>query len=105
MLKKVAEHVKTLCSVGILLSIECHGSSCSDFVFWRIRIDVGDKSIVFTGDTDNKTHSLEPFAHHADILIADYVIPEAADKIAKTLQIQPSIIAALAQKSDAPFIR
>lgn len=63
------------------------------------RIDVGDKSIVFTGDTDNRDRSLEDFAHHSDILIADYAIPQAADEMAKTLHMKPSVIAVLAQKS------
>jgi ribonuclease BN (tRNA processing enzyme) len=63
------------------------------------RIDVGDKSIVFTGDTDNKDKSLEQFARNADILIADFAIPEGADEMAKTLHMQPSIIARLASES------
>jgi ribonuclease BN (tRNA processing enzyme) len=63
------------------------------------RINVGDKSIVFTGDTNNKDKSLENFAHNADILIADFAIPEAADEMAKNLHIQPSAIARLASES------
>lgn len=63
------------------------------------RVDVGDKSIVFTGDTDNKDKSLEQFAHNADIMIADFAIPEGADEMAKTLHMQPSIIARLASES------
>lgn len=63
------------------------------------RIDVGDKSIIFTGDTNNKNKSLEQFSHNADILIADFAIPEAADEMAKNLHMQPSIIARLASES------
>jgi len=64
------------------------------------RIDVGDKSIVFTGDTNNKDASLEQFSHNADILIADFAILEAADEIAKNLHMQPSAIASLATASN-----
>jgi len=63
------------------------------------RVDVEGKSIVFTGDTDNKDKSLEQFASNADILIADYAIPQNADETAKTLHMQPSVIARLASES------
>jgi ribonuclease BN (tRNA processing enzyme) len=63
------------------------------------RVDVGDKSIVFTGDTDSKDKAMEQFAHNADIMIADFAIPEAADEMAKTLHMQPSVIANLASEA------
>jgi ribonuclease BN (tRNA processing enzyme) len=63
------------------------------------RIDAGSRSIVFTGDTNNQDGTLERFAKNADIMIADFAIAEAADEIAKTLHMQPSVIAASAEKS------
>lgn len=63
------------------------------------RIDVGDKSIVFTGDTNNQDKALEQFAQHCDLLIADFAIPEATDEMSKNLHMQPSVIADLAARS------
>jgi len=57
------------------------------------RIDVGNKSIVFTGDTNNKDASLEQFSHNADILIADHAIPQNANEVATALHMEPSVIA------------
>lgn len=62
-------------------------------------IDVGDKSIVFTGDTNNQDKALEQFAQHCDLLIADFAIPEAADEMSQHLHMRPSVIAGLATQS------
>jgi len=63
------------------------------------RVDVQGKSIVFSGDTNNENNSLGLLAQNADILIADYAIPEHTDKIAKGLHMQPSVIAEVAAES------
>lgn len=68
------------------------------------RIDVGDKSIVFTGDTNNKDKSLERFSRDADILMTDFAIPQAADEMAKNLHMQPSVIAELAAVSNTKHL-
>jgi len=60
------------------------------------RIDIEDKSIVFTGDTNNQDKTLEEFTNNADILIADHAIPQTTDKVAKGLHMEPVVIADLA---------
>jgi ribonuclease BN (tRNA processing enzyme) len=59
------------------------------------RIDIEDKSIVFTGDTNNQDKTLEEFTNNADILIADHAIPQTIDKVAKGLHMEPAVIADL----------
>jgi ribonuclease BN (tRNA processing enzyme) len=63
------------------------------------RIDVDDKSIVFTGDTNNQDHELDILTHNANILIADHAILQGADTIAKGLHMEPSVIADLASSA------
>jgi ribonuclease BN (tRNA processing enzyme) len=63
------------------------------------RIDVDDKRIVFTGDTNNQDHELDILTHNANILIADHAIPQGADKVAKGLHMEPSVIADLASSA------
>lgn len=68
------------------------------------RVDVGGKSIVFSGDTNNETKSLEAFAKKSDLLVADFAIPEFTDAIAKNLHMQPSQIATLAATSQTKHL-
>jgi ribonuclease BN (tRNA processing enzyme) len=63
------------------------------------RITAGDKSIVISGSTNNKDHTLEKFAKDADLLIVDHSIPESADEVARSMHMTPSAIAQTAQKA------
>jgi ribonuclease BN (tRNA processing enzyme) len=60
------------------------------------RIDVDDKSILFTGNTNNQDKRLDSLAHNVNILISDHAIPQAADEVATGLHMKPSVIADLA---------
>jgi len=68
------------------------------------RIDVGDKSIVFTGDTNNQNHELDQLTNNADILISDHAIPQNADNVAAGLHMKPSVIADLASKANVKHL-
>lgn len=65
------------------------------------RIDVNEKSIVFSGDTNNRGKTLEPFAQNTDIMIADFAISQDSDETAKNLHMTPSTIGELALKTQA----
>ncbi|OIP53963.1 MAG: hypothetical protein AUK54_07395 [Helicobacteraceae bacterium CG2_30_36_10] len=65
-----------------------------------LRIDVGSKSIVISGDTNDKNKNLEQIAHKADLFIAHHAVPEHAGEFAKDLHMTPSIIANIAKKAD-----
>lgn len=63
-------------------------------IAWRV--DVGDRSIVFSGDMNNAYHSLTALAKDADILVAHNAVPEDASDIAKNLHMPPSTIGRIA---------
>ncbi len=62
-----------------------------------LRIDVEDKSIIISGDTNNKDENLQKIARDADIFIAHHAIAEHSGKFAKQLHMSPSIIAKVAR--------
>jgi len=64
-----------------------------------LRIDVGSKSIVISGDTNDENGNLEKIAKNADLFIAHHAIPEHAGKFAKSLHMTPSVIANVAKKA------
>lgn len=65
-----------------------------------LRIDVGNKSIIISGDTNNRNNQLNIIAKDADLFIAHHAIPEHSGKFAKDLHMSPSIIAEVAKKSN-----
>ena len=66
-------------------------------VAWRV--DVGDRSIVFTGDFNNANKTVAMFARDADTLVIHHAIPEGAGSGARSLHVTPSQIGQVA--SDA----
>jgi len=63
------------------------------------RIDIGDKSIVFSGDTSNQNNKLSNLLKDADIFIAHHAIPQGSRGYATNLHMKPSQIASLVEKS------
>jgi len=63
------------------------------------RIDIGDKSIVISGDTSNVNGQLEKLSRDANLFIAHHAIPEIHGTYANNLHMTPSIIAEIANKS------
>lgn len=60
------------------------------------RIQRGKCSVTFSGDTSNRTKTLEKLAMNSDLLIAHNAVPEDADHIALSLHMPPSEIARVA---------
>ncbi len=63
------------------------------------RIDIGDKSIVFSGDTSNLNNKLSKLLQNTDIFIAHHAIPQDSRGYATSLHMRPSQIASLVEKS------
>jgi len=64
---------------------------------WRIQ--VGEKSVVFSGDT-NGEGSLAKLAANADLLVAHNAVPEAAQGTERHLHMPPSIIGRIAKDAN-----
>ncbi|TKI68475.1 MBL fold metallo-hydrolase [Sulfurimonas crateris] len=69
-----------------------------------LRIDVGSKSIVISGDTNDEQNTLERFAYRADLFIAHHAIPQETNNFAKELHMTPSTIANIAVKAQVKKI-
>ena len=64
-----------------------------------LRIDIGDKSIIISGDTNNEDENLQKIAKGADIFIAHHAISEHSGKFSKLLHMTPSVIANVAAEA------
>ena len=63
------------------------------------RVDVGNKSITFSGDMNGDYHTLETLALHSDILVAHNAIPKDAKGVATALHMTPNIIGHIAKQA------
>ena len=64
---------------------------------WRIQ--VGEKSVVFSGDTNGEGH-LAKLAAGADLLVAHNAVPEAAQGAERSLHMPPSTIGRIAKDAN-----
>lgn len=60
------------------------------------RVDVAGKSIVFSGDTNGNSGSLQKLAQQSDLLVAHNAIPEGTEGVARNLHMPPSVIGRIA---------
>ncbi len=65
------------------------------------RVNVGNKSITFSGDMNGDYHTLEKLAQNTDILVAHNAVPKGATGVAAQLHMTPDIIGDIAQKAHA----
>jgi len=63
------------------------------------RVDVGRKSITFSGDMNGDYHTLENLATNTDILVAHNAVPKGASGVATQLHMTPLTIGKIAKKS------
>ena len=63
------------------------------------RVDVGDKSITFSGDMNGDYHTLEYLAKDTDILVAHNAVPKGATGVSSQLHMTPNIIGQIAKKA------
>jgi ribonuclease BN (tRNA processing enzyme) len=64
---------------------------------WRIR--VGNRNIVFSGDTNGEGINLPHLAQDADLLIAHHAVPEGAAGVERYLHMPPSVIGRVAKQA------
>ena len=60
------------------------------------RVDVGGKSITFSGDMNGDYHTLESLAKGTDILVAHNAVPKGASGVATQLHMTPKTIGQIA---------
>jgi ribonuclease BN (tRNA processing enzyme) len=63
------------------------------------RVEMGGKSIVFSGDMNNDNHTLAGLAAGADLLVAHHAIPEHTNRVARNLHMPPSVIGDIAGRA------
>ena len=63
------------------------------------RVNVGNKSITFSGDMNGDYHTLERLAKGTDILVAHNAVPKGSIDVAAALHMTPNIIGQIAQKA------
>ncbi|RUM71332.1 MAG: MBL fold metallo-hydrolase, partial [Sulfurovum sp.] len=63
------------------------------------RVNIGNKSITFSGDMNGDYHTLEILAKSTDILVAHNAVPKGTTGVAANLHMTPSIIGQIAQKA------
>ena len=68
------------------------------------RIDVGEQSIVFTGDFNNAKNTVTRFARGVDALVIHHAVPENARGNARALHVVPSQIGQIAAATEARMV-
>jgi ribonuclease BN (tRNA processing enzyme) len=63
------------------------------------RVEIGGKSIVFSGDTNGEGADLVQLAKDADLFIAHNAVPEGATGVERRLHMPPSVIGQIAQEA------
>jgi ribonuclease BN (tRNA processing enzyme) len=64
------------------------------------RIDIRNKSIVFSGDTNGDDVNLYLLAKDADLLVAHNAVPEGITGVARKLHMPPSVIGKISAKAN-----
>src|SRR5205814_1442104 len=62
-------------------------------------IRLGDRTVVFTGDTNGEGGSLERLAQNADLLIAHHGVAEGAVGVERYAHMPPSVIGRIATQA------
>jgi ribonuclease BN (tRNA processing enzyme) len=60
------------------------------------RVEVGAKTIVFSGDTNGNGEGLPRLAANADLFVAHNAVPEGATGVERNLHMPPSVIGQIA---------
>ena len=63
------------------------------------RVDIGKRSITFSGDMNGEYHTLEKLAKNTDILVAHNAVPKGARGVGAKLHMTPIIIGQIAKKA------
>ncbi|MEA2047760.1 MAG: MBL fold metallo-hydrolase [Campylobacterota bacterium] len=65
------------------------------------RVDIGQKSITFSGDMNGDYHTLEQLAYKTDILVMHNAVPKNVKGVAAQLHMTPFTIGDIAKKAEA----
>lgn len=65
---------------------------------WRFRL--GDRTIVFTGDSNGEGENLERLARSADLLVAHHSVPEGTIGVERYAHMPPSVIGRIAAQAN-----
>jgi len=93
-----SQKVKTIYKQGDI-SIEAVSVHHGPIPAVAYRVNVGDKSITFSGDMNGDYHTLETLAKDTDILVAHNAVPKGSTGVAAKLHMTPNIIGQIAQKA------
>ena len=63
------------------------------------RVDIGKKSVTFSGDMNGDNHTLEILAKNTDILVAHNAVPKGSQGVARKLHMTPDVIGDIAKKA------
>ena len=83
------------------LRVECRSVTHGSVPALAWRVDIGDVSIVFSGDFNGRSGELEVLAKDCDILVCHNAVPESARGLARRLHAPPSVIGQIAKASGA----
>ncbi len=83
--------------IGISATTVIHGSVPA--LAWRV--DLGGRSIVFSGDGNGDNGNLQKLANDADLLVVHNAIPEGTEGPPRALHVPPSLIGSIAQAAHA----
>jgi len=79
-----------------IIAVSVHHGSIPALAY---RVEIGSKSVTFSGDMNGDYHTLETLAKDSDIFVAHNAIPKDAGERAKNLHMTPFIIGEIAQKA------
>ena len=68
------------------------------------RVDAGDKTLVFSGDTNGDGNGLPALAAGADLFVAHNAVAEDATGVERALHMPPSVIGKIAQTAKAKHL-
>ena len=68
------------------------------------RVNIGKKSITFSGDMNGDYHTLEKLAYNTDLLVMHNAVPKNAKGVAVKLHMTPLIIGEIAKKAEAKAV-
>ena len=68
------------------------------------RVNIGKKSITFSGDMNGDYHTLEKLAKETDILVAHNAVPKGTNGVAAKLHMTPYIIGEIAKRSRSKML-
>lgn len=71
-------------------------------IAWRA--EIGEQSIVFSGDFNNAKNIMPEFAAGADVLIVSHAVPESARGEVRELHVTPSQIGRIASQADVRML-